>query len=162
MAKPKMFQFTLTNETVIKKIKAIPTKYWSLCMEMAFDAWFEEEKKHGGYTISYSVLTTSRQKNPSPTRFRISFSNKNIISTLIDIHPRYRSIATEMALKTWFESKSGAKLFEFITARNKSQSTVLKNENSKIEKSNNAQNVQVQTEKLSEAERLIKIALEFK
>ena len=163
MDKTAMFQFTLANETVIKQLRAIPAKYRSLCMEMAFDAWFTAEKSHGGCTISFSALTIGKKKNPSPTRFRISLSNKDVISKLIDIHPRYLPVAVELALKTWFESTSGAKLFELLTARNKTQSTVSKAGHSGTDDPKKDQEaLVVQTEKISETERLIKIALEFK
>ena len=162
MDKSTMFQFTLANATVIKQLRAIPIKYKSLCMEMAFDAWFSAEKNNGGFTISPLILTTGKKKNFSTTRFRISLSNKVVISKLSDIHPRYRSMAAEMALTAWFESPSGAKAFELLTAGNKSQSTVPKGGLPGIEDpAKDQKTLQVQTEKMSETERLIKIALEF-
>jgi hypothetical protein len=163
MAKSGIFQFTLTNEAVIKKLRAIPAKYRSLCMEMALDAWFTAEKNYGGCTISFSALTTGKKKNPSPTRFRISFSNKDVISRLINIHPRYLPVAVELVMNSWFESISGAKLFELLTARNRTQSTGSKCGHHGIDDPDKDQKALiVQTEKMSETERLIKIALEFK
>ena len=161
MTKPTQFQFTLTNETVIKKLKAIPGKFRSLCTEMAFDAWFSEEQENGGNTINFSGLTVDKKKSALPTRFRILLSNKAIVSKLFGIHPRYRSVATELSLKAWFESQHGAKLFELITARTKPQTKVSKNVNYEIDGLKKIKNVRVQTEKISEDERSVSIALEF-
>ncbi len=163
MAKPVRFQFSLANNNITKHLQAIPVIYRALYVEMALDAWFNAEQGKGSGKMNSALFPYEQKETSKTVRFRLSISNEDIICRLRAIPSRHRSLVAEMALNTWIKTKPGNKVFKNLLSRNMKNSldhSTLVSENFK-QADNSPEPAQMEIEKESDTERLIKNALEF-
>ena len=163
MAEPVRFQFSIADDDTAKQLRAIPAGYRSLFVELALDAWFGNEPANGHRQLA-AALFPSRQKEPSsPTRFRLSIANENIVRRLRAISSGHRSLVAQMAISNWMASKTGRKMHELFSGQ------IMRQASSGIEPmsgdynpgDNSCETSAMANAQVSDTERLMKTALEF-